>query len=236
MTNPTPAGVPVAMIVPGSNVNAVEMCSISSQQLLIICDVDASCRRSSSTHVRIRRSCGSVISSVVTNHGPIGPWVSQLLPIVIVGCRALPVAHGDVVDDEVPGDDVGGVGRLDAAAALPDHHPELALVVDPVGRDGRHLDRTRRSGDARDLLVEHDRPVGLRHARLGDVGAVVEPDREEASAVGRSAPRARRRRARSAARSTPDRRPGTARRSRGAHRGRRAGCGRRGRRRRRGRR
>ena len=42
ITKPTPAGVPVAMIVPGSNVNAVEMCSISSQQLLIICDVDAS--------------------------------------------------------------------------------------------------------------------------------------------------------------------------------------------------
>src|SRR4029078_11983967 len=42
IANPTPAGAPVAMIVPGNMVNAVDRWAMISQQLVIICFVDAS--------------------------------------------------------------------------------------------------------------------------------------------------------------------------------------------------
>jgi hypothetical protein len=39
---PTPDGVPVAMIMPGNSVNAVDRCSMSCQQFVSIAAVDAS--------------------------------------------------------------------------------------------------------------------------------------------------------------------------------------------------
>jgi len=42
-------------------------------------------RNSPLTRLRSGRFCGSGTSSVVTIHGPIGPCVSKLLPIVKVG-------------------------------------------------------------------------------------------------------------------------------------------------------
>ena len=108
---PTPAGVPVAMMSPGSSVNAVESVSICAAQSKIISLVDASWSSSSFTQVRMRRSCGSAISSAVTTQGPIGPWVSKLLPMRHRRRLELPVAHGDVVDDRVAGDHLVGAGR-----------------------------------------------------------------------------------------------------------------------------
>ena len=83
-----PAGVPVATMSPGSSVNAVERCSTSAKQSKISSFVFDSCRSSPFTQVRKARPCGSPSSSGVTIQGPIGPCVSKLLPIVIVGVRS----------------------------------------------------------------------------------------------------------------------------------------------------
>ena len=84
---PTPAGVPVAITSPGSRVKASERCETCWKQSKTISPVLASWRSSSLTKQRMRRSCGSPISSAVTSQGPSGPWVSKDLPIVIVCAR-----------------------------------------------------------------------------------------------------------------------------------------------------
>ena len=86
---PTPAGVPVAMMSPGSSVMPREIVSISVGMSKIMSRVRASCRNSGSppagvTQPRIRVSRASS-SSAVTIHGPIGQKVSQFLPS-IHGC------------------------------------------------------------------------------------------------------------------------------------------------------
>jgi hypothetical protein len=77
---PTPGGVPVAMMSPGTSV----MYSLTYEMILrtgkIIVRVLPSCMRSPFTSSHMARFCGSGISSVVTSHGPSGPNVSQLLP------------------------------------------------------------------------------------------------------------------------------------------------------------
>ena len=85
---PTPPGVPVAITSPGSSVNAVERCSTSAKQSKISCFVLESWRSSPFTQVRRRSPCGSPTSSAVVSHGPIGPCVSNDLPIVQVGTRS----------------------------------------------------------------------------------------------------------------------------------------------------
>ena len=90
----------------------------------------------------------------------------------------LPVAHADVVDDRVAGDDRRGSRRGDVPAAPPDDEPQLALVVDDR-RGARDVDRLSRTDDAARLLVEPQLHLGLRGARLGDVGCVVQAYREE---------------------------------------------------------
>ena len=84
---PTPAGVPVETTSPGSRVKTVESSATMSQHEKIMSSVDESWRSSSLTQVRRRRRWGSGTSSVVTSHGPIGPWVSKDFPIVHVGVR-----------------------------------------------------------------------------------------------------------------------------------------------------
>ena len=84
---PTPAGVPVEMMSPGSSVNTVDRYSTCSQHEKIMSSVDASWRRSPLTQVRRRRRWGSPTSSPVTIHGPVGPWVSKDFPRVHVGVR-----------------------------------------------------------------------------------------------------------------------------------------------------
>ncbi len=85
---PTPPGVPVATTSPGSSVNAVERCSTSAKQSKIRCFVFESWRSSPFTQVRRRKPCGSPTSSAVVIQGPIGPCVSNDLPIVQVGTRS----------------------------------------------------------------------------------------------------------------------------------------------------
>jgi hypothetical protein len=83
---PTPAGVPVAMMSPGSSVRPREQVSISVGMSKIMSRVIASCRSSVSppdgvTQPRTRVSRASS-SSAVTIHGPIGQKVSQFLPSI----------------------------------------------------------------------------------------------------------------------------------------------------------
>ena len=56
-------------------------------QLNTMSEVVPSWRSSPFTQVRTRRAWGSGTSSAVTNHGPMGPWVSKLFPSVMVGVR-----------------------------------------------------------------------------------------------------------------------------------------------------
>ena len=85
MEAPTPAGVPVASTMPGSRVATVDRWAIIWAMVKIMSAVVPSWRNSPLTRVRTARAWGSAISSAVTSHGPIGPWVSKLLPSIIVG-------------------------------------------------------------------------------------------------------------------------------------------------------
>ena len=91
---PTPAGVPVEITSPGSRVNAVESVSTCAEQSKIMSSVVAVLAQLA-VHpaCAARGRAGRRSSSAVTIHGPIGPWVSKDLPIVIVGAFDLPVAH-----------------------------------------------------------------------------------------------------------------------------------------------
>jgi len=52
-------------------------------------------RRSPLTVVQRARACGSGTSSTVTSHGPTGPKVSALLPLVVVPPRSIWKARSD---------------------------------------------------------------------------------------------------------------------------------------------
>ena len=94
-----PAGVPVAMMVPGSSVNAVDRCAISSQQLVIISLV---LRVLSQVVVDPRADPEVVrIGDLVGGHQP---WPDRAVRVPRLAHRhrrrrALPIAHRHVVDD-----------------------------------------------------------------------------------------------------------------------------------------
>src|SRR5579883_2504059 len=69
---PTPLGVPVAMISPGSSVMPSESSAMIWGMVKIIILVLESCLRTPLTSRRRLRFCGLSISSAVTIHGPIG--------------------------------------------------------------------------------------------------------------------------------------------------------------------
>ena len=81
MPSATPGGVPVMMISPGSITKNCEQYQTRCSQPKIIVRVLPRWRRSPFTSSHMSRFCGSLISSLVTNHGPIGPKVSQPLPL-----------------------------------------------------------------------------------------------------------------------------------------------------------
>ena len=87
----------------------------------------------------------------------------------------LEVAHGDIVDDRVAGNDIRGVGGRDVTAGLADHDTQFTLVVD-VSRGERDLDPTAWTLHAADLLGEDRRHAGRLRTGLGDVVAVVQTD------------------------------------------------------------
>ena len=123
---PTPDGVPVAMMSPGSRVIERLMNAISAGTSPIRSLVEPSCMRCSVPsgvirQLRRRRPALGSSSSRVTKAGPIGRNVSlalgaQPLAVALLAGlqgrrRALPVAGADVVDDDVAGDVVHGIGH-----------------------------------------------------------------------------------------------------------------------------
>ena len=73
-----PVGVPVSSTSPGSSVIPRATKAMSSATVNSISFVEESCRSSSLTHERIASACGSLTSSAVVSHGPMGQKVSKL--------------------------------------------------------------------------------------------------------------------------------------------------------------
>ena len=73
---PTPSGVPVAMMSPGSSVIAAEMSEISVGILNSMCRVFERCFSTPLTVSQSGRLCGSGIASAVMMQGPKGAKVS----------------------------------------------------------------------------------------------------------------------------------------------------------------
>jgi len=80
MLFPTPAGVPVEIISPGSNVTKEERKAISSATLKIINPVLESCLISPLTFRVILSACGSGISLAGVRQGPMGAKPSCHFP------------------------------------------------------------------------------------------------------------------------------------------------------------
>jgi hypothetical protein len=78
---PTPGGVPVQMMSPGSSVMYWLTCEMIFAQLKIIVLVLPLCMRLPFTSNHRSSACGSRTSSAVTSQGPIGPAVSKPLPL-----------------------------------------------------------------------------------------------------------------------------------------------------------
>lgn len=77
---PTPEGVPVEMMVPGSSVMPEDSSSMMSAMEVISRSVVESYRSSPLTRAVICRAGGKAISSAVTMQGPMGVKPSRLLP------------------------------------------------------------------------------------------------------------------------------------------------------------
>ena len=80
MAEPTPAGVPVAMMSPGSSVTNRERNDTIAATGKIISAVVASCLTSPLTVSWIASACGSATASAERTHGPTGQKVSCHLP------------------------------------------------------------------------------------------------------------------------------------------------------------
>ncbi len=82
MPSPTPGGVPVVIDVARQQRHVLrDVGDELARRRRSSCFVLPVCRRSPLTSSHMSRFCGSLISSVVTSHGPIGPNVSQPLPL-----------------------------------------------------------------------------------------------------------------------------------------------------------
>ena len=157
---PTPAGVPVAIMSPGSSVRPAEIarhkasewgrsghgvCALSQLAIYAAFNIERS---------RI---------DLVSRHDP---WphraegVERLSgePLLVI---ALSIAGRDVVDDRVAPDVIEGAGRQDVSPALADDHRELRFVVDRRGDVRMQLNcisrtdnRARRLGEDRRVLVD----------------------------------------------------------------------------------
>src|SRR6476661_7586587 len=81
MPSATPGGVPVMMTSPGCMTRNCEQYQTRCATPKIIVLVEPCCRYLPLTVSHMSRFCGSLISSLVTSHGPSGPNVLQLLPL-----------------------------------------------------------------------------------------------------------------------------------------------------------
>ena len=89
LPNPTPGGVPVVMMSPGSSVISIEQYDTMVAMSKIIVLVLPVCMRSPLTSSHIASLPGLPTSSAVTSHGPIGPKVSKPLPLSHVYPRSI---------------------------------------------------------------------------------------------------------------------------------------------------
>src|SRR6202030_3036964 len=89
MPRPTPGGVPVMMTSPGSRMKYCEQHHTMWRQSKIMVEVLPRWRFSPLTLSHMASFCGSLISSLVTSHGPSGPNVSQPLPLVHCPARSI---------------------------------------------------------------------------------------------------------------------------------------------------
>src|SRR5712691_7452869 len=85
----TPGGVPVTITSPGSIMKNCEQYQTMWAAPKIMVRVEPFCRLSPFTVSHIFRFCGSLISSLVTSHGPIGPKFSALLPLIHCPARSI---------------------------------------------------------------------------------------------------------------------------------------------------
>ena len=119
----------------------------------------------------------------------------------------LPVAGGDVVADGVAADILEGSLPRNMPPLSADHHDELGLIVDLLAHSGQDDGRTMADQGGRVLAEEH-RFRRYRHAALGRVVAIVQPDADDLAGSGTGASSVRWRdrgeRRRSAGRPRPD--------------------------------
>src|ERR1700758_591844 len=89
MPSPTPGGVPVMITSPGSMTKNCEQYQTRCSTPKIMVRVEPFCRLSPLTVSHMSSFCGSLISSLVTSHGPSGPKVSEPLPLVHCPARSI---------------------------------------------------------------------------------------------------------------------------------------------------
>ena len=129
---PTPAGVPVATMSPGSSVITADSSATSRGMPNTSCDVDESCSVSPSIEQRMRSACGSGISSRVTSERTARAVRVEHFAERPLRRAHLVVAHADVVEARVARDHAVRVRFGDVLRARADHERELRLVVDAV--------------------------------------------------------------------------------------------------------
>ena len=198
---PTPAGVPVAMMSPGSSVMPREQVSIkrrdvedhvARRRVLAQLGLGAG-RRDPAAHARVARI------ELVGGHDPRphraeGVAVLAEHPLLVAH---LHVARADVVEHGVAADMVHRPRARDVAPTAADHHRQFALVVDLLGhRLARQPHHVVRADHGLGELGEHHRPLVFLGQAVAEHAArqllcmrvVVAPDAEDV------APRARDRR------------------------------------------
>ena len=161
---PTPGGVPVATMSPGSRVISEERSATNSGMPKIRSSVVESCIVSPFSVRPIPIASGGPASSGVTSAGPQGAAPSKILPGIHCGVAALQITGGEVVEERVAGDEVERVGGGDVLGLAADHERDLRLVVD-LGAVGGQRHRRVGADERVAELAEDDRLGGRLRAR-----------------------------------------------------------------------
>src|SRR5580693_1812024 len=127
-------------------------------------------------HVQLLR-----VLDLVLGDEPGAEWAERLAALALgplPGALDLKDAFGDVVGEAIAGDDVERLIFAQIAGALADDDAELDFPVELTGilRDDGVVVR---AAQARRRLVEDDRLFGDRHAGLGGVVGIIQPDGDE---------------------------------------------------------
>ena len=147
-TLPTPDGVPVETMSPGSSVISARAGRRSSGTEKIRSEVEASCIRSPfRSRANEIASWGAGLVGGDQRRAA-GRRAVEDLAGHPLRRRELEVAGGEVVEQHVAGDRVERLGRVDLLAAAPDDEGDLGLVVDLLARRRQRHGR-RPAGPAR---------------------------------------------------------------------------------------